>query len=119
MSVSNLVHCFCNFLFMNYRNPIIYFYRYFVCENLWNMDQIKQYYTTVFSVAYSSCGYYLAAASNYGTIAIFKLELIYFIKLHCYILCLYNFWIYIETKSTTLHPDTAHGMEENHSCSNS
>lgn len=36
------------------------------------MDQIKQYYTTIFSVAYSACGYYLAAASNYGTVAIFK-----------------------------------------------
>jgi len=37
------------------------------------MDSIKQYYTTIFSVAYSTCGYYLAAASNYGTIAIFNL----------------------------------------------
>ncbi|CAL1283171.1 unnamed protein product [Larinioides sclopetarius] len=38
------------------------------------MNQLKQHYTTVYAVAYSSCGYYLAAANNYGCIAIFKLS---------------------------------------------
>ncbi|GFT77442.1 THO complex subunit 6 homolog [Nephila pilipes] len=38
------------------------------------MNKLKQYYTTVYAVAYSSCGYYLAAANNYGNIAIFKLS---------------------------------------------
>lgn len=38
------------------------------------MEKVKQYYTTIYSVAYSSCGYYLAAASNFGSIAIFNLS---------------------------------------------
>ncbi|KAG8187668.1 hypothetical protein JTE90_005520 [Oedothorax gibbosus] len=38
------------------------------------MDQLKQYYTTIYAVSYSSCGYYLAAASNYGYIAVFNLS---------------------------------------------
>ncbi|GIY96266.1 THO complex subunit 6 homolog [Caerostris extrusa] len=38
------------------------------------MNKLKQHYTTVYAVAYSSCGSYLAAANNYGSIAIFKLS---------------------------------------------
>ncbi|XP_054725072.1 LOW QUALITY PROTEIN: THO complex subunit 6 homolog [Uloborus diversus] len=38
------------------------------------MEKLKRYYATIFSVAYSSCGYYLAAANNYGNIAIFNLS---------------------------------------------
>lgn len=38
------------------------------------MEELKQYYTTIFSVVYSSCGSYLAAGSGYGTIAVFDLS---------------------------------------------
>lgn len=37
------------------------------------VDEMRQYYTTIFSLAYSPCGYYLAACDNYGSITIFNL----------------------------------------------
>ncbi|XP_015929211.1 THO complex subunit 6 homolog [Parasteatoda tepidariorum] len=38
------------------------------------MEQLKQYYTNIYSVAYSSCGHYLVAGNTYGDIAIFNLS---------------------------------------------
>lgn len=42
---------------------------------MWDMELLKQYYTTVFAVSYSPCGKYLAAANSHGKIAVFNLSL--------------------------------------------